>query len=218
MIFAGQETEAPELVDISQIVEDMIELLRVAVSKHAAIETGLGRDLPAVRANPAQLRQMVMNLITNASEAIGNRDGVIRIATEHVTVTRESAAAGERLPEGDYLKLEVCDTGRGMSPETQARVFDPFFTTRQAGHGLGLSVVQGVVRSLDGIIQVVSAPDKGTTFQVFLPCAGQPAPAAGSASLRPEEDTILSRKATILIVEDEGSLRLPLQLRSAGRA
>ena len=162
MIFAGQETEVPELVDISRIVDDMIELLRVAVSKHAAIETSLGRDLPAVRANPAQLRQVVMNLITNASEAIGDRDGVIRVATEHVTVTRESpAAASERLPEGDYLQLEVSDTGRGMTPETQARVFDPFFTTRQAGHGLGLSVVQGVVRSLDGAIQVVSATGQG---------------------------------------------------------
>ena len=219
MIFAGQETEVPELVDTSQIVEDMIELLKVAVSKHTAIETRLGRDLPAVRANPAQLRQVVMNLITNASEAIGDRDGVIRISTEHVTASRESPDAGlERLPEGDYLQLEVSDTGRGMTPETQARVFDPFFTTRQAGHGLGLSVVQGVVRSLEGTIQVVSAPDQGTTFRIFLPCAGQPAPASGSTYLRPEEDQLVTRKATILIVEDEGSVRLPLAitLRKAG--
>jgi two-component system CheB/CheR fusion protein len=220
MIFAGQETEAPDLVDVSRIVEDMIELLRVAVSKHAAIETSLGRDLPALRANPAQLRQVVMNLITNASEAIGDRDGVIRIATEHVTVTRELPdTASERLPEGDYLQLVVSDTGRGMTAETKARVFDPFFTTRQAGHGLGLSVVQGVVRSLDGIIQIASAPDQGTTFRIFLPCAGHPAPATGSASVRPEKkDARVTRKATILIVEDESSMRLPLSitLRKAG--
>jgi PAS domain S-box-containing protein len=79
MIYSGQETEVPDLVDVSRIVEDMIELLKVAVSKHATVETSLARDLPVVRANPAQLRQVVMNLITNASEALGDRDGVIRI-------------------------------------------------------------------------------------------------------------------------------------------
>ena len=105
-----------------------------------------------------------------------------------------------------------------MTPETQARVFDPFFTTRQAGHGLGLAVVHGVVRRLGGTMQVASAPDHGTTFQIFLPCAGQPAPAAGTPSTGLEEDKLVTRKATILIVEDEGSLRLPLSmtLRKAG--
>ena len=219
MIYAGQETEVPDLVDISRIVEDMIELLKVAVSKHATVETSLGRDLPAVRANPAQLRQVVMNLITNASEALGDRDGVIRIATQLVILIRDSpAAASERLPEGDYLQLLVSDTGRGMTPETQARVFDPFFTTRQAGHGLGLSVVQGVVRGLGGTIRVESAPAKGTTFQILLPCAGQPAPLAVTAAVPPELSKLAAPKATILIVEDEDSMRRPLSttLRKAG--
>jgi two-component system, cell cycle sensor histidine kinase and response regulator CckA len=142
MIYAGQETEVLEPVDVSRIVEDMIELLKVSVSKHAVLETDLGEDLPAVRATPGKLRQLVMNLITNASEAIGNQDGVIRVSTRRVAVGRDSAAAtSERLAEGDYLELEVSDTGRGMTPEMQARIFDPFFTTKLTGHGLGLAVV-----------------------------------------------------------------------------
>src|SRR5882762_11215898 len=90
MIYAGQESEVLELVDVSEIVEDMLELLKVSISKHAAVETDLGRNLPAVRANPGQLRQVVMNLITNASEAIGDRDGAIHVTTRRVTVGRDS--------------------------------------------------------------------------------------------------------------------------------
>jgi two-component system, chemotaxis family, CheB/CheR fusion protein len=213
LIYAGQETDVPELVDVSRLVEEMVALLRVAVSKHATVKTTLGKDLPAVRANPAQLRQVVMNLITNASEALGDRVGVITVTTKLVTVSRQSPApTSEGLRDGNYLQLQVSDTGRGMTPEVQAQVFDPFFTTRQAGHGLGLAVVHGVVRSLHGSIQVVSAPGRGTTFQILLPCAGQAAPAALSAPPPAKEETPLPREATILVVEDEGSLRLPLSL------
>jgi len=209
MIYAGQESEVLELVDVSEIVEDMLELLKVSISKHAAVETDLGRNLPAVRANPGQLRQVVMNLITNASEAIGDRDGAIHVTTRRVTVGRDSpAVTSERLPEGDYLQMAVSDTGRGMTAETQARVFDPFFTTKRAGHGLGLAVVQGIVRSLGGAIHLVSAPGKGTTFQTLLPCAEQPPQATRSTASRAEEETHRSRKATILVVEDENLLRL----------
>src|SRR5438552_13643351 len=115
----------------------MLELLKVSVSKRALLETGLGQDLPAVRANRAQVRQIVMNLVMNASDAIGDRDGVIRMTTRCVYVGRD--LSGEGLADGDYLQLEVSDTGRGMSPETQAKAFDPFFTTKSAGHGLGLA-------------------------------------------------------------------------------
>ena len=182
MIYTGQETKVLELVDVSRIVEDMLELLKVSVSKHAAVETDLGRDLPPVLANPAQIRQIVMNLITNASEAIGDREGVIRVTTGRLTLGRDSPVASfESLAEGDYLQLEVSDTGRGMTAETQARVFDPFFTTKLTGHGLGLAVVQGIVRSLNGTIRVVSALGEGTMFQVLLPCAEGAAEAGASA-------------------------------------
>jgi CheY-like chemotaxis protein len=121
------------------------------------------------------------------------------------------------MAEGDYVQLQVSDTGCGMTPETQARVFDPFFTTRQTGHGLGLSVVQGVVRSLHGAIQLASAPDKGTTFQILLPCAAD-VPAATHLAPRAQETKVAPREATVLVVEDEDSLRHPVSmtLRKAG--
>jgi len=199
-------------------VEEMVELLKVAVSKHATVETSLVTGLPAVLANPSQLRQVVMNLITNASEAMGDRDGVILVTTGQVTVGCESpAATPERLPEGNYLQLQVSDTGCGMTAETHARIFDPFFTTRPAGHGLGLSVVQGVVRSLHGAIQLVSAPGEGTTFQILLPCVID-APASALPPPRAQEARLAPRATTVLVVEDEDSLRHPVSmtLRKAG--
>ena len=209
MIYAGQETEVPELVDVSRIVEEMLELLKVSVSKHATVETELCKELPAVRANRGQLRQVVMNLFTNASEAIGDRDGVIRVVTRRTTLDRESPVASSETPAaGDYVQLEVSDTGRGMTPETQARVFDPFFTTKLAGHGLGLAVVQGIVRSLGGSIRLVSAPGRGTMFQVLLPCAKDVDQASRGTVAPTTAETIGSGKATtILVVEDEDLLR-----------
>jgi signal transduction histidine kinase/CheY-like chemotaxis protein len=208
MIYAGQEREVLELVDLSEIVQDMLELLKVSVSKHSVVETALAKDLPVLRANPGQLRQVVMNLITNASEALGDRDGVIRVTTGLVTVSRDSpVAASEHLAEGNYLQLEVSDTGRGMTPEVQAKVFDPFFTTKLAGHGLGLAVVQGIVRSHSGTIRLVSAPGKGTIFQILLPCAEESAQVSRSTISSAEEETLGSPGATILFVEDEDLIR-----------
>src|SRR5262249_17297411 len=129
MIYAGKESEVVEQVDLSKIVEEMLALLKVSVSKHAVMNADLSQDLPATRGGAAQLRQIVMNLITNASDAIGDRDGVIRVITRRVTLLEESA----ELSAGDYVTLEVSDTGCGMSPETQDRLFDPFFTTKSAG-------------------------------------------------------------------------------------
>ena len=207
MIYAGKESVVVGLVDVSKIVREMLELLRVSVSKHAVLEADLGHDLPSVRANAAQLRQIVMNLITNASDAVGDRDGVIRLSTSCVKVDQDSGVISDRLDEGDYVQLEVSDTGRGMPPETQAKVFDPFFTTKSAGHGLGLSMVNGIVRSLGGAIHLSSEPGKGTTFQILLPCSETRAEEesdkiSGIESLRrPSPD------GTVLIVEDEGPLR-----------
>jgi signal transduction histidine kinase len=115
-----------------------------------------------------------MNLVTNASEAIGERAGVIRVTTTRVTVGYDAEAAGlANVPVRDYIKLEVSDTGSGMAPEVQTRVFDPFFTTKSQGQGLGLAVIQGIVRSHLGAINIVSSAGQGTHFEVLLPCADQ---------------------------------------------
>jgi signal transduction histidine kinase len=210
MVYGGKESEVPELVDVSRIVEDMLDLLRISMSKRAALETDLGKGLPNVRANSAQFRQIVMNLVTNASEAIGDHDGVIGVKTRCVTVGRDSAGmTWEHWATGDYLRLEVSDTGCGIPLETQARVFDPFFTTKSAGRGLGLAVVHGIVEGLGGMIRLESEPGRGTKFQILLPCAETAAVAANCQVARTEEKPRLSY-GTVLVVEDEEPLRRPV--------
>ncbi|HXK04170.1 MAG TPA: PAS domain-containing protein [Verrucomicrobiae bacterium] len=206
MIYTGKERHVPGLADVSRTVDEMAELLKFSISKRAALHTGLSPDLPAVRASGAQIRQIVMNLVMNASEAIGDRDGEIRLTTRRIAVRHERPGwIPQELAAGEYVQLEVADNGRGMSPETQARVYDPFFTTKPLGHGLGLAVVSGIVRGLGGAIQLVSEPEKGTTFHVFLPVA------EGRASTESGPDshaasTGQTRAATALIVEDENTL------------
>jgi PAS domain S-box-containing protein len=219
MIYAGKDSEIRGLVDVSQIAKEMLELLRVSVSKHARLETDLGQHLPAVRTNAAQVRQIVMNLITNASEALGERDGVIRVTTRCVRVDPDSSTVmSGRLAHGDYLQLEVSDTGCGMSAETRARAFDPFFTTKSAGRGLGMAVVVGIVRSLGGEIHVDSEPGKGTKFQVLLPCGKAQAEATTDTMCGSEEFVHPSKECTVLIVEDEVPLRQAVvkKLRNSG--
>ncbi len=209
MIFAGNERGDIELVDVSSLVSEMLELLKVSISKHAFLKTSLGRGLPAVRGNPAQLRQVVMNLVTNASEALGDRDGVIHVLTERAAPGSVSdVLAAKNLPEGEYLRLEVSDSGGGMTPETQSKAFDPFYTTKFAGRGMGLAVVQRIVRQLGGAIDIVSSVGNGASIQILLPCVAEAARASdggGTVRLRPAE---VNRPAAgvVLIVEDEAPL------------
>jgi nitrogen-specific signal transduction histidine kinase len=218
MIYAGKESGTAENVDLSKVVAEMLALLKVSVSKHAVVQADLGQDLPAIRANAAQLRQIVLNLVTNASDAIGDLDGVIRVITRRVTLGGKSEAVSESLSEGDYLVLEVTDTGCGMPLEMQTMVFDPFFTTKSAGHGLGLAVVSGIVRSLAGTIRLTSELGKGSTFQVLLPCAET----TGTANSYPlpaiKESAGSSQDAVVLVVEDEDPLRVAVvkMLRKTG--
>jgi PAS domain S-box-containing protein len=207
MIYAGKDSEVREPVDLRQIVKEMLELLKISVSKHASLETDFSEDLPAVWANAAQIRQVVMNVVANASEAIGERDGVVRVTTRSVKVDLDSSAAiSDHLADGDYLQLEVSDTGCGMSEQTRARAFDPFFTTKSAGHGLGLAVVSAIVRGLGGAIRVTSEPGKGTTFQILLPRAK--AGSGGSSGAMPSSDLAAGpQHAAVLVVEDEDILR-----------
>jgi two-component system cell cycle sensor histidine kinase/response regulator CckA len=207
MIYAGKESDLLEPIDVSRAVQGMLGLLNVAVSRHAALITELGENLPPVRARGAQLSQIVMNLVVNASDALGDHDGLIRISTRHVA-TGQAEAVKKALAAGNYVQLEVSDTGCGMSAETQAKIFDPFFTTKFSGRGLGLAVVHGIVRSLHGAIQVASEVGQGTSFQVLLPCAESRIPPDDTRVFRLDESASAARRATILLVEDEEPLRL----------
>jgi PAS domain S-box-containing protein len=195
MIYTGQDKASFEPVDLSSLVEEMSSLLKISISKRAVLETDLGRNLPPVLGNAPQIRQIVMNLIINASEAIGEKHGVIKVGTSLV-----------HMPEGDGLRLEVSDTGCGMTENQKAKIFDPFFTTKFAGRGLGLSVVQGIVRAHGGTIDLVSAPGEGTTFRVLLECARE----FRNSDQNVTQFTPLHQPptlGTVLLVEDEAPLR-----------
>ena len=191
MIYGGKESPAFEPVDVSSLVEEMLQLLKVSISKRAILKAELGECLPAVHGNPAQIRQIVMNLVTNASEALAERDGVIRVTTA---------------PAGKHIRLEVSDTGSGISPEVQARIFDPFFTTKFTGRGLGLAAVQGIVRGHGGAINVVSSLGQGTRFEILLPSTNQPARHIPAIAAPPSGTEVGNVTGTILVVEDEDTL------------
>ena len=203
MIYGGKESAVLEAVDVTALVEEMLQLLKIAVSKNVILESRLSEGLPAVQANPTQLRQVVMNLVTNASDAIGKNSGVIRVSTSLAKI-RKHSRTGRDLSPGDYLLIEVSDTGGGIAPELQGKVFDPFFTTKQDGRGLGLSIVQGIVRAHHGAIHLLSEIGQGTTIQVLLPSI--PHSARQDSLSRPAVKP-MAQSATVLIVEDEELLR-----------
>ena len=208
LAYAGKGRFVIQQVDLSTLVRETTHLLESSIGKGAVLQFHLADDLPAVSADATQLRQIVMNLVLNASEAIGSRSGTVRIATGLVQANRADLAgtlAAPDLPEGDYVFLEVGDNGRGMTPETRAKIFDPFFTTKFTGRGLGLAAVLGIVRGHKGSLKVTSAPDQGTTFRILLPCAG----AQTKAPPAPDSATGLWRgTGTVLVVDDEAAVRI----------
>jgi len=205
MAYGGEENQVFSSVDVPQLVAEMLELLKISISKRAALNVNFPAGLPAVRANAAQLRQVVLNLIVNASEALEDNQGVISIAAARVSGEGYQPPI---LASHDYVRLTVSDSGCGMTEEVQARIFDPFFTSKFAGRGLGLASVQGIIRSHGGTIQVTSAPDLGSRFEVLLPVSGEPAteiPATAPVGVSAQGNPAA---ATILMVEDEEPLRI----------
>jgi two-component system cell cycle sensor histidine kinase/response regulator CckA len=208
MIYAGIEKETVTGVDVSGTVKDMLELLGVSVSNRAALDAELSAGLPPIRASAAQIRQIVMNLVINASEAITDTKGTIRVKTDLVAVGPNTPLQpAEQLTPGDYVQLQVSDNGCGLTQAAMARIFDPFFTTKAAGRGLGLAVVQGLVRSLNGAILVDSRPGAGAAFRILLPCVDSAARDLSSPVEPVADDAAPRRDASILIVEDESLLR-----------
>ncbi|MFZ5452285.1 MAG: response regulator [Thermodesulfobacteriota bacterium] len=193
--------------DLSEIVREMAQMLEVSVSKKASLSYSFAAELPAVEGDATQLRQVVINLITNASEALGDQSGLISVTTGVLECDRAYLAESylaDRLPAGRYVFLEVTDTGLGMDEETRRRIFDPFYTTKFTGRGLGLAVVLGIIRGHQGAIKVSSEPGKGTSFKILLP----------AKPWVPEEQvptTIscapLSPGKTILLVDDDANVR-----------
>ncbi len=180
LAYSGKGTFLVEAVDLSRLAREMASLLTASVSKKAELVLHLEADLPAIEGDATQLRQVVMNLLTNASDALEDRPGTIRVRTGGMTVDRGYLAAtylDEDLPAGPYVFCEVSDTGCGMDRDTVARIFDPFFTTKFTGRGLGLATVLGIIRSHRGAIRVYSEPGMGTRVRVLFPATEQTAEA-----------------------------------------
>jgi PAS domain S-box-containing protein len=218
MIYAGRDQASlVEPVDLSRLVEEMLELLKVSISKQVVLKTDLDEDLPAVWGNAPQIRQILMNLVINASEAIGEREGMISVATSRASRCSSVVFNATTFPPGEYVLLEVSDTGCGMTVEATAKIFDPFFTTKFPGRGLGLAVVQGIVRAHGGAIHLISAPNQGARFQVLLPCTSAKTLEIPTAMASAAEQSTV-RAGTILVVEDEELLRLAVSraLRKKG--
>jgi nitrogen-specific signal transduction histidine kinase/CheY-like chemotaxis protein len=207
LAYAGKGRFVVEPVHVNGIVEEMAALLRSVISKRAVLRTELRDELPAVEADATQLRQIVMNLITNASDALGKGPGVITLTTRMLPVDARflrDAVGGPQLPPGTYVAIEVEDSGEGMDEATRARIFDPFFTTKFTGRGLGLAATLGIIRSHRGAIRVASAPGVGTTVQIVLPALGAAAPTAPGALLRPDA---WYGHGDVLLADDEPAVR-----------
>jgi PAS domain S-box-containing protein len=209
LAYSGKGRFFVEPINLSRLVEEMGHLLEVSVSKRAILKYHFAPETPLIDADATQVRQVVMNLITNASDAIGDRSGVIAISTGMLFADRaylSETYLDNDLPEGDYTFVEVSDTGSGMDEETRGRIFDPFFTTKFTGRGLGLAAVLGIVRGHRGAIKIYSEVGRGTTFKVLFPVselaiAAAPAPTAEM----PREPSI--SPGTILVVDDDETVR-----------
>ena len=152
LAYAGRGRVVVERVDLSALVSEMAQLVTVSISKHVQLQRALASDLLAIEADPTQLRQVVLNLLTNASDAIGDQPGVISVTTRHerLGTSELQSQFGADLAAGAYVVLEVADTGRGLDPVSRARMFEPFFSTKANGRGLGLSATLGITMPILG--------------------------------------------------------------------
>ncbi len=196
-----------EKIDLTELVREMAYLLDASISKRAIMNFDLNDRLPLIEADATQLRQIVMNLITNASDALGERRGLIAIRTDEQYCSAEYLAGTylrEELEPGRYVYLEVSDTGKGLDEATREKMFDPFFTTKATGRGLGLAAVLGIVRGHRGAIEVTSRPGQGTTFKILFPAC---ADAVRGSSAGPKRPAARVCTGTILVVDDEETVR-----------
>lgn len=213
LAYSGKGAFVVRHLDLSSEVREMATLLRTAISKRASLVWELAENLPAVNADATQIRQIVMNLITNASDALQDAEGVITLRTgvvqpdELEDINSGVSVMSSEPPEasqGPYVYLEVADTGSGMTPDTLQRMFDPFFSTKFSGRGLGLAAVMGIVQSHHGLIRIRTEPGEGTSFRVLLPLAPGTARAAETPTATRTE---WSGTGTVLVVEDEEGVR-----------
>ena len=206
LAYSGKGRFVVRAYDLNHVVEEVTHLLEVSIPKKIILRFDLAKTLPMVEADAAQIQQVIMNLVTNAADAIGDREGTIRLSTSSLQLDRsylDQVFQGQNLATGTYVTLEVGDTGSGMSPEVLNRIFEPFFTTKVAGRGLGLSATMGILKGHRAGMRIYSEPGRGTTFKLLFP----------TSEAKREEEAIetatpaLARRATVLLVDDEEMIR-----------
>jgi PAS domain S-box-containing protein len=229
LAYAGQRTVNPQPVNLATLVTGMEAILTAGRPTKIRFELNLAPDLPAIEGEPVQLRQVILNLVVNAYEAVDETSGTIRVSATVIDLDAAThqhggesilypGAAGngpgthtfapDTVPSGRYVGLEVTDNGRGITPEILPRLFDPFFSTKLAGRGLGLAATLGIVRSHKGTIRVHSQPGRGSTFQVLLPTTDRSATTPGAAETT---SPAVQLHGTVLVIADDVSLRVLFQ-------
>jgi len=214
LAYSGKGRFVVQAIHMGEFVKEMSRLLEVSISKKVTLDYNLADNLPTFNGDVTQIRQVLVNLIVNASEAIGNRRGIITISTgvmhcDHAYLEgiEPSGLVGleEPLAEESYVYIEISDTGCGMDAATREKIFDPFFTTKFTGRGLGLSATLGIVRGHKGALKIYSEVGKGTTFKILFPVSGSGAP---RAVLEHGDDALAEwqGEGTVLIVDDEETI------------
>jgi PAS domain S-box-containing protein len=207
LIYAGKAQPVSTRVNMAALVDEMAKMLKASINKNVIIKLLPSADIPPVTADASQIRQIVMNLIINASEAIGAAPGEIRVSLVHTAVRGEDSVKdylGNVITPGWYVCLEVEDNGCGMNEETKRRIFEPFYTTKFTGRGLGMSAVLGIIKAHNGALQLESQSGLGTTFKVYLPIEISESP--GDKSLPDIPQAPWKGSGTILLVDDEPQL------------
>ena len=210
LVYLGQTSWKRELLDLSEVCRSHLRLLGLAVPQSVSWEVGLPTPGPVVRADEGQIRQVLTNLVTNAVEACGDGRGRIRLTVK--TVPMAAIPALNRFPvdcrlrNSEHACVEVSDSGIGIAGSDIDKIFDPFFSRKFTGRGLGLPVVLGVVKTLGGAITVESEEGKGSIFRIYLPLSAQPAPQRPAAPA----SAVVLKSGTVLLVEDDPSVRQPV--------
>jgi two-component system, cell cycle sensor histidine kinase and response regulator CckA len=216
LAYSGKGSFIIESIDAGELVSEMMHLLEVSISKRISLKYNFADNLPSFNGDVTQIRQIIMNMITNASEAIGENTGTIALSTGAMICDQNYLndvdnsfiiAEDDKLSEGLYVYFEVTDSGCGMDSNTFKKIFDPFFSTKFTGRGLGMSAVLGIIRGHKGFIRILTEVDKGSTFKVFLPANEFEIGDNRVSNDESRQDVDWSGSGTILIVDDEESIR-----------
>jgi two-component system cell cycle sensor histidine kinase/response regulator CckA len=217
LAFSRQQILKPRVLDLNGVVGETLEMLRRVIGEDIAIETDLAPDLGRIRADPGSMVQVLMNLAVNARDAMP-QGGRLRLRTANQTLTSQEGAGAFEVRAGEYVALEIADTGTGMTPEILMHIFDPFFTTKEVGKGtgLGLSTVYGIVKQSGGYIWAKSEPGLGARFHLYLPRVDEAVEKSGPAV--DLAAPVARGEETVLVVEDEAAVRALVRtiLRSRG--